>query len=106
MVEQVKESEHWPIMRELAPTLAYDAACLGNGPPPADRLATIFRPTLVITGPGGEEAMQEMAVDFMGKSADAIVAAMPAAERCRLTEGGHMVDPAVLGPVLANWFAP
>jgi pimeloyl-ACP methyl ester carboxylesterase len=105
MVEQLKESEHWPIMRELAPTLAYDAACLGDGPPPADRLRRIVQPTLVITGPGGEEAMQEMAVDFMGKSADAIVAAMPAAERRRLTKGGHMVDPAVLGPVLASWFA-
>jgi pimeloyl-ACP methyl ester carboxylesterase len=105
MVNQVKQSEHWPIMRELAPTLAYDAACLGDGPPPADRLRRILQPTLVITGPGGEEAMQEMAVDFMGNSADAIVAAMPAAERRRLTEGGHMVDPAVLGPVLTNWFA-
>ena len=106
MVEQVKESEHWPIMRELAPTLAHDAACLGDGPPPADRLGKIFQPTLVITGPGGEEALQDMAIDFMANSADAIVAAMPAAERRRLTAGGHMVDPAVLGPVLANWFAP
>jgi hypothetical protein len=91
-------------MREIAPTLAYDAACLGDGPPPADRLRMISQPTLVITGPGGEEAMQEMAVDFMGNSADAIVAAMPAAKRRRLTKGGHMVEPAVLGPVLANWF--
>ena len=105
MVEQVKASDHWPIMRGLAPTLAYDAACLGDGPPPADRLGKILQPTLVMTGPGGEEAMQEMAVDFMGDSADAIVAAMPAAERRRLTAGGHMVDPAVLGPVLADWFA-
>ncbi len=105
MVEQVKRSEHWPIMRELAPSLAHDAACLGDGPPPVDRLGKVSQPTLVITGPGGEEAMQEMAVDYMGNSADAIVAAMPAAERRRLTEGGHMVDPAVLGPVLANWFA-
>jgi pimeloyl-ACP methyl ester carboxylesterase len=105
MVDQVKESEHWPLMRRLAPTLAYDAACLGDGPPPAGRLGKVCQPTLVITGPGGEEAMQEMAVDFLGKSAEAIVAAMPAAERRRLSEGGHMVDPAVLGPVLANWFA-
>ena len=105
MVEQVKASEYWPGMRELAPTLAYDAACLGDGPPPADRLGTIAQSTLVITGPGGEEAMQELAVDFMGSSADAIVAAMPTAERRRLPEGGHMVDPVVLGPVLADWFA-
>jgi pimeloyl-ACP methyl ester carboxylesterase len=104
MVEQVKESEHWPILRELAPTLAYDAACLGDGPPPAARLGSILQPTLVITGPGGEEAMQELAVDFMGDSAGAIVAAVPAAERRRLALGGHVVDPAVLGPVLADWF--
>ena len=104
MVAQVKASEHWPSMRELAPTLAYDAACLGDGPPPAERLSTILQPTLVITGPGGEEAMQELAVDFMGNSADAVVAAMPAAERRRLTQGSHMVDPVALGPVLANWF--
>lgn len=105
VVAQVKASEYWPGMRELAPTLAYDAACLGDGPPPADRLGKIAQPTLVITGPGGEEAMQELAVDFMGNSADAIVAAMPTAERRRLPKGGHMVDPVVLGPVLADWFA-
>jgi hypothetical protein len=64
-----------------------------------------FQPTFVMTGPGGEEALQDLAVDFMGSSADAIVAAMPAAERRRLKEGGQMVDPAVLGPVLANWLA-
>lgn len=105
MVEQVKVSEHWPSMRRLAPSLAYDAVCLGDGPPPADRLRTIHQPTLVITGPGGEEALQELAIDFMGNSADAIVAAVPAAERLRLTKGDHMVDPGVLGPVLAKWFA-
>jgi hypothetical protein len=43
-------------------------------------------------------------VDYMGNSADAIVAAVPAAERRRLSEGSHMVDPAVLGPVLIDWF--
>ena len=105
LVDQAKESEYWPNMRRLAPTLAYDAACLGDGPPPVDRLGKISQPTLVITGQGGEEAMQEMAVDFMGNSADAIVAAMPTAERRQLSAGGHMVDPAVLGPVLVDWFA-
>ena len=105
MVAQVKASEHWPVLRELAPTLAYDAACLGDGPPPAERLGSILQPTLVLTGPGGEEAMQGMAADFMGNAADAIVAAMHAAARRRLTAGGHMVDAAILGPVLAGWFA-
>ena len=74
MVTQVRQSEYWPGMLELAPTLAYDAACLGDGRPPVDRLITISQSTLVLTGPGGEAASQEMAVDFMGNSADAIVA--------------------------------
>jgi pimeloyl-ACP methyl ester carboxylesterase len=35
---------------KLAHALAYDAACLGDGQPPATRLAKITRPTLVATG--------------------------------------------------------
>ena len=31
----------WPALVALAPTLAYDAACVGEGPPPADRLAKV-----------------------------------------------------------------
>ncbi len=104
MVTQVRQSEYWPGMLELAPTLAHDAACLGDGHPPVDRLITISQPTLVLTGPGEEAASQEMPVDYMGNSADAIVAAVPAAERRRLSEGSHMVDPQVLGPVLIDWF--
>lgn len=58
----------------------------------------------MLTGPGGEATSEEMPVDYMGNSADAIVAAIPAAERRRISEGGHMVDPEVLGPVLIDWF--
>ncbi|WP_354702169.1 hypothetical protein DSM112329_02523 [Paraconexibacter sp. AEG42_29] len=105
VLEQVKGSAYWPGMRELAPSLAYDAACLGDGPPPADRLGGIGQPALVMTGPGADAAMQELAGDFIGSSADAIAAAMPAAERHRLAAGGHMVDPAILGPVLTDWFS-
>ena len=54
MVTQVRQSEYWPGMLDLAPTLAHDAACLGDGHPPVDRLVTISQPTLVLTGPGGE----------------------------------------------------
>jgi len=104
MVAHARASEYWPGMLDLAPTLAHDAACLGDGRPPTDRLATIRRPTLVLTGPGGEAGSQELAPDFMGSSADAIVTAIPAAERRRLGAGSHMVDPDVLGPALLDWF--
>ena len=103
MVTHVRQSEYWPSMLELAPTLAHDAACLGDGHPPVDRLRTISQPTVVLTGQGGEATSQEMPVDFMGNSADAIVAAIPAAERRRLSAGSHQVNPKVLGPVLIDW---
>ncbi|WP_203417357.1 alpha/beta fold hydrolase [Jiangella ureilytica] len=43
----------WPALRELAPTLRYDAACLGDGPPPADRLAKVAQPVLPDRRDGG-----------------------------------------------------
>jgi hypothetical protein len=39
----------WPGLEAIAHTIAYDAACMGNGAPPSARLATITRPTLVAT---------------------------------------------------------
>lgn len=37
-------------MEAMAPTLDYDAACLGDGQPPANRVAQVKQPTLVATG--------------------------------------------------------
>ena len=68
-------------LEKLAHTLAYDAACYG--PPPVDRLATITRPTLVLTGGGAE---------FFELAADAVAAAMPSAERVVLEGQGHVAD--------------
>ncbi|MFD8500405.1 alpha/beta fold hydrolase [Amycolatopsis sp. NPDC059657] len=45
-----RASSFWPGLEALAPTLAYDAACLGDGRPPVARLATITQPALVATG--------------------------------------------------------
>ncbi|WP_238176668.1 alpha/beta fold hydrolase [Kribbella albertanoniae] len=40
----------WPALVALAPTLRYDAACIGEGPPPTDRLAKVAQPVLLSTG--------------------------------------------------------
>ncbi|HKX66487.1 MAG TPA: hypothetical protein VJN29_04625 [Intrasporangium sp.] len=40
----------WTTLLALAPTLRYDAACLGDGPPPAERLAAVTQPVLLMTG--------------------------------------------------------
>jgi pimeloyl-ACP methyl ester carboxylesterase len=86
----------WPQLEALAPTLAYDAACLRDGEPP-ERFASISQPVLVMTGedPGG----------FFGPAADALVALLPHAERQRLAGEGHVADPAALAGSLTQFFA-
>lgn len=94
----------WPALRELAPTLRYDAACLGDGPPPADRLATVRQPVLLTTGVTVDEHMAGLPVDFFGAAADAAAAALPDGRRDTLGVDGHVADPAVLGPILGTFF--
>ena len=86
----------WARLEQLAPTLAYDAACLGDGRPPA-RLAAVACPVLVLTG--DDEA------GFYGPAADAVVATVPTARRERLAGQGHVADPAVLAGALSEFFA-
>jgi pimeloyl-ACP methyl ester carboxylesterase len=96
--EQIAEatnSPHWPRVEALAHTLAYDAACLGDGEPPTDRLATISQPTLVATGGSN---------DFFESAADAIAASLPNSERLTLTGQGHVVDPKAMASELRRFF--
>jgi pimeloyl-ACP methyl ester carboxylesterase len=94
----------WPALEAIAHTLAYDAACLGDGRPPAARLARITRPTLVATGGTLHPHMAGVEAGFFDQAADAIAASIPNAER-RILEGQtHMVDPKVIAPVLERFF--
>jgi pimeloyl-ACP methyl ester carboxylesterase len=99
----VRSSPYWPGMEALAHTLAYDAACLGDGQPPSDRLARIRQPTLVTTGderpPGA--ASWVLALD---EAADAIAASIPHAERQTLEGQSHVVDPRAMAAVLERFF--
>ncbi len=95
----------WPGLRRIAPTLAYDAACIGDGPPPTERLAAITRPVLVATGVTVDPHMAGLPADFFGSAADAIVAAIPGAARRTVETDSHVVDPKRLGPVLTEFFA-
>lgn len=105
----VRSSEVWPGLEAIAHTLAYDAACLGRtGQPPADRLATISQPTLVLTG-GVDPADQHMGgfpPDFFGRAADAIAARVPHVERRTLEGQGHVADPKPAATVLERFFRP
>lgn len=94
----------WPALRELAPTLRYDAACLGDGPPPRTRLGQVRTPVLLTTGVTVDPHLAGLPVDFFGAAADAAAAALPDARRSTIEIAGHVADPAVLGPVLVAFF--
>lgn len=96
LILSAKRSPMWAGLEAIAHTLAYDAACLGNGQPPTARLATITRPTLVATG-GGD--------DFFEQAADAIAASIPQAQRQIVAGQTHLVDPKALAPVLERFFS-
>jgi alpha/beta hydrolase family protein len=99
-----RASPFWPGLEALAPTLAYDAACLGDGRPRAARLASITQPTLVATGGIPDPHMGGLQPGFFDAAADAVAAALPTAER-RIIEGQtHVADPKVLAGVLEKFF--
>ncbi|WP_166355390.1 alpha/beta fold hydrolase [Phytoactinopolyspora limicola] len=89
---------------EVPYNLADDAACLGDGHPPATRLATITRPTLVATGGASSESFVGGGGDFFDRAADAITASLPRAERQVIAGQTHMVDPKALAPALERFF--
>ena len=102
-----RKSPYWAGLEAVAPTLAYDAACMNSYDPPLARLATISRPTLVMVGGLSSEAQPGMGgvpTGFFSSAADAIVAAIPAAERVTLERQGHVADPVLLGSALARFF--
>jgi pimeloyl-ACP methyl ester carboxylesterase len=106
IVAAARRSPWWPGLEALAPTLAHDAACLGDGRPPAARLERIAQPTLVLTGGASPNTPVGGAqLDFFDAVADAIAAVVPAARREILEGQTHMVDPKALAPVLTRFFA-
>jgi pimeloyl-ACP methyl ester carboxylesterase len=94
-IPRARSSPMWPGLEAVAHTLAYDAACLGDGRPPTERLAAVTQPTLIATG-GGQE--------FFEQAADAITASLPHAQRLTLEGQTHLVDPKALAPVLERCF--
>lgn len=97
MIDGARRSPMWPGMEAIAPTLAYDDAALGDGLVPAERLASLSVPVLTIAGGASAEWMRE--------AAQAVAHAAPDGTYRVLDGQTHMVDPAVLAPVLTEFFA-
>jgi pimeloyl-ACP methyl ester carboxylesterase len=94
----------WPGLEAIAHTLAYDAACMGNGQPPTARLAKITQSTLVATGGASPDSFVGGGGSFFDDAAAAIAASIPQAERQVIEGQTHMVDPKALAPVLERFF--
>ena len=86
-----------PVVRRngiaTAPTLAYDAALMGNFAPPTEDLAALTVPTLVIGGAKSPAKLQRAVVGT--------AAAIPGGEHHLLTGQKHNVSAKALAPVLA-----
>jgi pimeloyl-ACP methyl ester carboxylesterase len=94
-VAQMRGAPWWPAQEALAHTLAYDATLMGDFSLPADRLASVTVPTLVIDG--GQ-------TPWLSQAAQATAAALPNARRCTLSGQAHEVAPAAIAPVLVEFF--
>jgi hypothetical protein len=94
----------WAALVALAPTLRYDAACVGEGPPPAGRLAKVAQPVLLSTGAALDPHSAGLPVDFFDAAADAAAACLPDAHRLTIEVAGHVADPLALGPFLSRFY--
>jgi pimeloyl-ACP methyl ester carboxylesterase len=97
--EQIEGMSHapvWAMFEEVAPTLAYDAAALGEDRSiPTQRAAQIKVPTLVMSG---------TAIPFMRDTAQALAKAIPQGENRTLEGQTHDVNLEVLAPNLVEFF--
>lgn len=67
VIAGMRSSPMWPGMEALAPTLAYDAAVMGDSTVPIDAISSVTVPTLVLTGDKGA-ALSEGAARVLTKT--------------------------------------
>ena len=83
-------------MEAVAHTIPYDLALVGDSSVPVDRLAKINAPTLGLYGGASPE--------WAAASIAAVVGAIPGATQKVLEGQTHAANPAVLAPVLIDFF--
>ena len=96
-IAAMREAPMWPMLETVAPTLAYDAAILGEDRAvPIARAADLRAPALVMNG--------SESYPFMRDTATALVENMPAGRYRELEGQRHDVAVEVLAPVLVEFF--
>jgi alpha-beta hydrolase superfamily lysophospholipase len=97
-VAQMRNAPMWPGLEAVAHTLAYDTAVMGPGNAlPAERIASVTVPTLVIESAGSPE--------WLRSAAQAVADVLPHAQHRTLEGQFHDVAPEVLAPELEQFFA-
>jgi pimeloyl-ACP methyl ester carboxylesterase len=98
-LEGMRQHPMWAMFEAVAPTLAYDAAALGEEAAlPTEKAAKIIVPTLIMDGGATE-------FPFMRVTAVALAKAIPNAQHRTLEGQTHEVAPEALAPVLIEFFS-
>jgi pimeloyl-ACP methyl ester carboxylesterase len=96
-LDKMRREPWWAAFEAVAPTLAYDAAVLGEDRAvPTGKAARVAIPALVMNGSASEA--------FMYDTAMALAKAMPNAEHRALEGQTHEVSSEVIAPVLVEFF--
>jgi len=97
-IDGMRNSPEWAAMEDIAPTLLYDAAVMGDSTLSAGLADSVACPTLVLTGANGGP--------WADAAAHALVAKMPDARHQVLADQTHAVAWEILAGALLDFFAP
>jgi pimeloyl-ACP methyl ester carboxylesterase/DNA-binding transcriptional ArsR family regulator len=96
-IEELRSYPMWPMWEDIAPTIAYDAAVVGEeAAVPTESAANLTVPTLVMNG--------EQSYPFMHESGSTLAKAIPNAQYRVLDGQPHEVAADAVGPVLIEFF--
>jgi pimeloyl-ACP methyl ester carboxylesterase len=95
MIAGMRSSPYWQAGERLAPTLAYDAAVMGDNTIPTERFARITVPTLVLAGSESPRFLQDAAAHA--------AASIPGACHDVLAGQDHDVDARVIAQAVADF---
>jgi pimeloyl-ACP methyl ester carboxylesterase len=95
---EMRQYPIWPMWEAIAPTIAYDAAALGeDASVPTKRAAGVSAPALILDGGAS--------YPFMHTTATALADAIPSGQHRTLEGQTHEVAADVLAPVLVEFFS-
>ncbi|MPZ81297.1 MAG: alpha/beta fold hydrolase [Actinophytocola sp.] len=96
-VDDVKGGPIWPALQKMAHTLVYDDLVMGDSSLPAERMAHVTLPTLVIDGAESPE--------WARSSVQALVDALPGGRRYSLPGHTHFLVPEAVAPVISEFLS-